>query len=78
LSFRRTLYSLRTMADKEAKVTLVDVPDPSKLQEHGISIDAPTPTQFVMPDPWAPSGNGQAPAALEPTDRPKPGSSDSD
>jgi hypothetical protein len=46
------------MADKETKVTLVDVPDPGKLEEHGVSIDAPTPTQFVMPDPWAPSSNG--------------------
>jgi hypothetical protein len=36
----------------------VDVPDPSKIEEKGISIDAPTPVQFVIPDPWQPqNGN---------------------
>lgn len=49
------------MADKKDKFTLVDVPDPGKIEEHGISIDAPTPTQIVMPDPWAPSDNRPAP-----------------
>lgn len=49
------------MSDKQPKITLIDVPDPAKIEEHGISIDAPTPTQFIMPDPWAPAGNGVAP-----------------
>lgn len=53
------------MTDREKKETLTDIPDPGKLQEHGISIDAPTPTQFVVPDPWAPSGGNP------PSDKPQ-------
>ena len=36
----------------------VDIPDLSKLEEHGATIDAPTPTQILMPDPWAQGANG--------------------
>jgi hypothetical protein len=64
------------MADKEAKIVGVDIPDLAKLEEHGISIDAPTPTQFVMPDPWAPSDNGQGPIPGRPAEAPKPDPSD--
>lgn len=63
---------------KDSKVPLFDVPDLSKLHEHGISIDAPTPTEIVMQDPWAPVGNGQAPDAPEPVNPAKPDSSGSD
>jgi len=54
------------MTEHEKRVTLVDIPDPAKIEEHGISIDAPTPTQFVMDDPWVPSNNGSAPAGTQP------------
>jgi len=53
------------MTDNDVKVAL-DIPDRSKIEEHGIAIDAPTPSQVVMADPWAPSGNGQLPAPQEP------------
>lgn len=46
------------MPDKESKLTLADIPDLSKLEEHGVSIGVPTPADFVIADPWAPAGNG--------------------
>jgi hypothetical protein len=58
------------MADKRAKVEL-DIPDMSKLEEHGVLIDAPTPSQFVLADPWAPTSNGQ-PMNHEPPAGPPP------
>jgi hypothetical protein len=33
---------------------LPKVPDPGKLEEHGISIPAPTPTGISIPNPWVP------------------------
>jgi hypothetical protein len=38
---------------------LPKVPDPSHLEEHGVSIPAPTPTSINIPNPWKPaSSNG--------------------
>jgi hypothetical protein len=67
------LYSLKRMTDNDVKVAL-DIPDRSKIEEHGIAIDAPTPSQVVMADPWAPGGNGQLPPPQEPegSDTPEP------
>jgi hypothetical protein len=60
------------MADRDTKLAL-DIPDLSKLEEHGVSIDAPTPTHFVMADPWAPGENGQAPPSQQqPSSNPPP------
>jgi hypothetical protein len=61
------------MGDKNSKLKLADVPDLSKLEEHGVSIGVPTPKDFVIANPWAPAGNGapRAPsggAAGEPAD----------
>lgn len=61
------------MGDKDSKLKLADVPDLSKLEEHGVSIGVPTPKDFVIANPWAPAGNGapRAPsggAAGEPAD----------
>jgi hypothetical protein len=53
------------MTDNDVKIAL-DIPDRSKIEEHGIAIDAPTPSQVVMADPWAPAGNGRLPAPQEP------------
>jgi hypothetical protein len=62
------------MSEHEKKIALADIPDPGKIEEHGISIDAPTPTQFVMPDPWTPSNNGSpSPTAADPATRPTDG-----
>jgi hypothetical protein len=46
------------MGDKDSKLKLADVPDLSKLEEHGVSIGVPTPKDFVIANPWAPAGNG--------------------
>ncbi|HKH65524.1 MAG TPA: hypothetical protein VKA35_08690 [Solirubrobacterales bacterium] len=36
---------------------LPKVPDPGTLEEHGISIPAPTPTGIDIANPWAPDAN---------------------
>ncbi len=51
------------MAEQSSREPRVKLPDLSGVEEKGISIDAPTPTQFTIPDPWNPqSGNGGVPA----------------
>jgi hypothetical protein len=44
------------MTDDRRRIELLDVPDLSKLTRYGVTIDAPTPTQFTMTDPWRPPG----------------------
>jgi len=36
----------------------LDVPDPAKIEKRGVSIKAPAPVDFSIPDPWGPSANG--------------------
>jgi hypothetical protein len=52
------------MTDEE-KGGLPRVRDPGNLEEHGVTIPAPTPTAISIPNPWKPSSNGShsAPAA---------------
>jgi hypothetical protein len=53
------------MADK--RKLWIDVPDLAKIEEKGISINAPTPKQFVIVDPWKPpSGKGVTAAKVVP------------
>jgi hypothetical protein len=54
------------MSDDHREHPLIDLPNPGKIEEHGVTIDAPTPTHAIA-DPWAPhSGNGSAPAPPQP------------
>jgi hypothetical protein len=46
------------MTDQPRKAIPIDVPDPAKIEERGISIKAPAPGDFSIPDPWTPSVNG--------------------
>ena len=41
------------MDDERRKLTWSDVPDYAKLEEHGATIDAPTPMEFKIDDPWS-------------------------
>jgi hypothetical protein len=63
------------MTEQQKRASLADVPDLSKVEEKGISIYAPTPTQFSIPDPWTGSPNGSAegdsgPPGADPTPAP--------
>lgn len=56
------------MSDDRREHPLVDLPDPGKIEEHGVTIDVPTPMHAIA-NPWAPpSGNGTtaAPAPAPP------------
>jgi hypothetical protein len=64
------------MAESDGKTP--KIPDLAKLEEHGISIDAPTPAHFVMPDPWAPRPNGQGIAVQQPAESPGSSSPEDD
>jgi hypothetical protein len=49
---------------------LPKVPDPGRLEEHGISIPAPTPTGISIPNPWRPeNGDSDQQAAAPPADQ---------
>lgn len=48
---------MRTMSQTYPE-PLPKVPDPDHLEEHGVSIPAPTPTSINIPNPWKPSKNG--------------------
>ncbi|HVO54507.1 MAG TPA: hypothetical protein VMT37_08850 [Solirubrobacterales bacterium] len=39
---------------------LPKVPDPRHLEEHGVTIPAPTPTSISIPNPWKPPQDGAA------------------
>ena len=41
---------------------------PADLEEHGVTIPAPTPTATSVPNPWQPTSNGAAPAAPQAAD----------
>jgi hypothetical protein len=45
------------MTEHQRKPAL-DVPDPAKVEKRGVSINAPAPVDFAVPDPWTPSVNG--------------------
>jgi hypothetical protein len=45
------------MTEHQRKAAL-DVPDPAKVEKRGVSIKAPAPVDFAVPDPWASSANG--------------------
>jgi hypothetical protein len=48
------------MTEHQKKATLADIPNLGKLEEKGISINAPTPTSFSVPDPWTPAAQSPA------------------
>jgi hypothetical protein len=40
------------MTEQPRNAIPADVPDPTKIEERGISIKAPAPSDFSIPDPW--------------------------
>ncbi|HEX2161166.1 MAG TPA: hypothetical protein VHF88_05015 [Thermoleophilaceae bacterium] len=59
------------MSDWQPDIDFIDVPVPGKIEEHGISIDAPMP-DFHIANPWgvapsAPPANGAAPQPSAPS-----------
>jgi hypothetical protein len=51
----------------EKRKLWIEVPDLAKIEEKGISINAPTPKQFVIVDPWKPAGSGDVGVSKEGT-----------
>lgn len=40
------------MPEKPKEQIWTDTPDYLKIEEHGVTIDAPTPTRFAIDNPW--------------------------
>jgi hypothetical protein len=56
---------MTTMSPDDIK-PLPKVPDPHHLEEHGVSIPAPTPTAISIPNPWRPVTDGAAGSQAQP------------
>jgi len=66
------------MSEQNGQDPTAGVFDPSKLEEHGVTLPVPTPTGMVVPNPWNPPNGASPPSLSGPLPQPISGGTDSD